>query len=241
MSVIFITHNLGVVAEMADRVLVMYAGHIVEDAPVAELLRRPLMPYSAGLHRLRPAIGACPRAHRGRPPARDPRQRAGPARSTRRLHLPPALRPQSARTLRTRAPQARSRLCPARRPLRALARSRRHEPPRRRSSDQTLQGRPRPARSAPSTASRLLSNPARSSAWSAKAARARPRSAAACSALHDVTSGAIRFRGNDISRASRTALRPIRRHMQIIFQDPYASLNPRQTVEQSLADPAASA
>ena len=49
MSVIFITHNLGVVAEVADRVLVMYAGQVVEDAPVDELLRRPLMPYSTGL------------------------------------------------------------------------------------------------------------------------------------------------------------------------------------------------
>ncbi len=36
-------------AEVADRVLVMYAGQVVEDAPVDELLRRPLMPYSAGL------------------------------------------------------------------------------------------------------------------------------------------------------------------------------------------------
>jgi oligopeptide transport system ATP-binding protein len=49
MSVIFITHNLGVVAEVADRVLVMYAGQVVEHAPVATLLSRPLMPYSAGL------------------------------------------------------------------------------------------------------------------------------------------------------------------------------------------------
>ena len=49
MSVVFITHNLGVVAEIADRVLVMYAGQVVEDAPVDELLRRPLMPYSRGL------------------------------------------------------------------------------------------------------------------------------------------------------------------------------------------------
>jgi oligopeptide transport system ATP-binding protein len=49
MSVIFITHNLGVVAEVADRVLVMYAGQVVEDAPVETLLHRPLMPYSAGL------------------------------------------------------------------------------------------------------------------------------------------------------------------------------------------------
>lgn len=49
MSVIFITHNLGVVAQIADRVLVMYAGQVVEDAPVETLLRHPLMPYSAGL------------------------------------------------------------------------------------------------------------------------------------------------------------------------------------------------
>jgi oligopeptide transport system ATP-binding protein len=49
MSVIFITHNLGVVAQIADRVLVMYAGQVVEDAPADTLLRRPLMPYSAGL------------------------------------------------------------------------------------------------------------------------------------------------------------------------------------------------
>ena len=49
MAVVFITHNLGVVAEIADRVLVMYAGQVVEDAPVAALLRRPLMPYSRGL------------------------------------------------------------------------------------------------------------------------------------------------------------------------------------------------
>ncbi len=55
MSVIFITHNLGVVAEVADRVLVMYAGQVVEDAPVGDLLRNPLMPYSAGL------IGSVPR------------------------------------------------------------------------------------------------------------------------------------------------------------------------------------
>ncbi|WP_158744450.1 ABC transporter ATP-binding protein [Acidisphaera sp. L21] len=56
MSVIFITHNLGVVAQVADRVLVMYAGQVVEDAPVDTLMRRPLMPYSAGLIRSVPQL-----------------------------------------------------------------------------------------------------------------------------------------------------------------------------------------
>ncbi len=56
MSVIFITHNLGVVAQVADRVLVMYAGQVVEDAPVDSLLQAPLMPYSAGLIRSVPQL-----------------------------------------------------------------------------------------------------------------------------------------------------------------------------------------
>ena len=56
MSVIFITHNLGVVAQVADRVLVMYAGQVVEDAPVDILLSAPLMPYSAGLIRSVPQL-----------------------------------------------------------------------------------------------------------------------------------------------------------------------------------------
>jgi oligopeptide transport system ATP-binding protein len=57
MGVIFITHNLSVVAEFADRVLVMYAGQVVEDAPTGTLLRRPLMPYTVGLLRSVPRLG----------------------------------------------------------------------------------------------------------------------------------------------------------------------------------------
>ncbi len=51
MAVIFITHNLGVVAELADRVTVMYAGRVVEQAAVGEAFARPLMPYTRGLLR----------------------------------------------------------------------------------------------------------------------------------------------------------------------------------------------
>ncbi len=58
MAVVFITHNLGVVAEIASRVLVMYAGQVVEDAPVATVLRRPRMPYTAGLVRSVPRLDA---------------------------------------------------------------------------------------------------------------------------------------------------------------------------------------
>jgi len=61
-AIVLITHNLGVVADLADRVLVMYAGRKVEEAPVEELFARPQHPYTLGL------LGAIPRpgGHNGR-------------------------------------------------------------------------------------------------------------------------------------------------------------------------------
>ncbi len=49
LSLLLITHDLGVIAETADRVAVMYAGRIVEEGPVREMLRKPLHPYTQGL------------------------------------------------------------------------------------------------------------------------------------------------------------------------------------------------
>ena len=58
-AIILITHNLGVVADVADRVLVMYAGRKAEEAPVAELFAHPQHPYTIGL------LGAIPRPYEG--------------------------------------------------------------------------------------------------------------------------------------------------------------------------------
>ena len=55
--------------------------------------------------------------------------------------------------------------------------------------------------------------------------------------LHEPTSGTVTFSGTDITTLSRRRLRPFRREMQMIFQDPYASLNPRKRVGQIIADP----
>ncbi|MEM7033427.1 MAG: ABC transporter ATP-binding protein [Chloroflexota bacterium] len=57
MSVMFITHDLGVIAEIADRVVVMYLGRVVESAPVNELFRNPLHPYTANLLKSIPRVG----------------------------------------------------------------------------------------------------------------------------------------------------------------------------------------
>jgi peptide/nickel transport system ATP-binding protein len=56
-SIMLITHDLGVVAEMADYVVVMYAGKVIEEASVFELFREPKHPYTQGLLRSKPVIG----------------------------------------------------------------------------------------------------------------------------------------------------------------------------------------
>lgn len=58
MAIIFITHDLGVVAEVADRVVVMYSSQVVETADVHEIFANPRMPYTAGLMNSIPKLGA---------------------------------------------------------------------------------------------------------------------------------------------------------------------------------------
>ena len=58
MAIIFITHDLGVVAQMAKRVVVMYAGQVVETGTVEDIFARPKMPYTAGLIGSIPRLGA---------------------------------------------------------------------------------------------------------------------------------------------------------------------------------------
>lgn len=55
--------------------------------------------------------------------------------------------------------------------------------------------------------------------------------------LHDVTEGSIRLNGEDITNVKGKKLRKVREKMQIIFQDPYSSLNPRMTVEETIKEP----
>ena len=80
MAILFITHDLGVVAEMADRVVVMYGGRAVEQATVDEIFANPKMPYTAGL------MNSIPRTGNG---VKAKRLRAIPGNVPDPLKLPP--------------------------------------------------------------------------------------------------------------------------------------------------------
>ncbi|MDM8524414.1 ABC transporter ATP-binding protein [Desulfococcaceae bacterium HSG8] len=66
MSVLLITHDLGVVAQMAEKVVVMYAGQVVEEAGVTDLFERPFHPYTQGLLKSAPRFGTLRSARTGR-------------------------------------------------------------------------------------------------------------------------------------------------------------------------------
>ena len=115
MAVLMITHDLGVIAETAHRVVVMYASKIVEKAGATELFGSPVHPYTQGLFRSIPSIAG------GQDPARDHRgHRAQPARVPGGLQVPHALRFRHGALRRARARPARG----LRRPRRGLLASR---------------------------------------------------------------------------------------------------------------------
>jgi len=79
MALVLITHDLALVAEATERVAVMYAGRVVEEAPVHELFERPAHPYTAALLRSRPRADAAPEARLAAIPGVVPELGSGPA------------------------------------------------------------------------------------------------------------------------------------------------------------------
>ena len=180
-AVLFITHDMGVVAEIADTVYVMKQGELVEHAPVETLLRTPQEDYTQNLLRAVPSL--VPRAPRLT------------------VEGPPALRVVGLEKhyggggfiLRKPATHA------ARNVNFAVARGR------------TI-GIVGESGSGKSTVARCIMR------------------------LIDPTSGEIRVGDTDIATLTRAQLRPHRRQIQVVFQDPFRSLNPRWTVGRSLSE-----
>ena len=211
-AVIWISHDLGVVARLADRVAVMYAGYIVEKAPVDDLYARPAHPYTLGLLNSLPRLDAKVKTKLKaieRPAAQPDRRRCAAARSCRAAPI------ATDRCREENPPLAEV----AARPLRSPAGTTLHDATGRAMSEQVLVRvkrpedafpdpgglRLQPGRRAPSrrsTASPSTSSRARRSGWSARAAAARPRPGRAILQLYRPTGGEVIFRGVDLVRQS---------------------------------------
>ena len=310
-AIVMITHDLGVVAEVADDIGVMYAGRIVEYADKDTIFAMPEHPYTWGLLKSIPRLDS-PRGEElvpipGRPPslilkppglrlppalpvrargaqAHRPAARAGRrGRRRRRTGRLPAAGPDAPRAVggaalgrharrgATRvdvpdeavdreavgevlAPEG-TEVAPG---VEGTGRDRGHGA--RRSHVVSTNGaaklievrdlvkhfplrqgiilpeagrrRARRRRHLASTSSRARP----SGSWASRAA-ASPRPRGCSRGCSSRPSGEIIYKGKDIAHSSRSELKPLRRDMQMIFQDPYSSLNPRKTVGSIIGEP----
>lgn len=182
MSVMFITHDFGVVAEIADSVVVMEKGRIVEQGSAEQVLKSPAHPYTKRL------IAAVPRL------TGEDRNPGAEISKTTILKVEGL-----AKTYRSGS---------------ALFGSQRIVPAVNDVSFELIQGRTLgivgESGSGKSSVGKLLIK------------------------LQDSDDGQILFEGNDIAKLSEPNFRPLRPNIQMIFQDPFASLNPRSTIGQIL-------
>ena len=211
MAVMFITHDMGVVAEVADRVVVMYRGGKVEENTAEAIFARPSQPYTRALLSAVPRLGSM----RGEDlPRKFPLVLMDPATGADTAPEPPAKAPPAnpapileVRGLTTRFDIGKGFFGRVTRRVHAVERV---------SFD--LDG------------SETLALVGESGCGKSTAARSLLR-------LVDVAGGSINFEGRDIAKLPDSALQPVRRNIQMIFQDPFASLDPRLTVGFSIAEP----
>lgn len=217
MGVIFITHDLGVVAEIADRVAIMYRGSIVEEGPVGTLFRQATHPYTQALIACRPALH--PKGERlptvadylaageGSEPVAV--SRTPYTVGSRQLHVE-GNKPEAVivvNDLSVKFP-----------------------------SQTTLFGKPKTYVKAVDAVSfsiyqnETLGLVGESGCGKTTLGRTLLR-------LIEPTAGQILYKGTDITRLPKAAIKRLRKDVQLIFQDPYSSLNPRLTIGDAIAEP----
>jgi peptide/nickel transport system ATP-binding protein len=208
-GVLLITHDFGVVAELADRVAVMDAGRIVEQGAVEEIFERPQDEHTRRL------LAAVPRIDG--PPPRRPSPAERLARAAERAGAAEA-RGSGAPGAGGRDGQA------AAAPLLALDGLEVEYPARGR----RLRGGERPTRAVAGVT--LTIEPGETVGLVGESGSGKSTLARAAVRLLDPTGGSVAFAGRDITRARRRELDALRPELQIVFQDPYGSLNPRKRV-----------
>ncbi|MEV5602655.1 ABC transporter ATP-binding protein [Streptomyces sp. NPDC052299] len=249
-ALVLITHNMGVVARACERVLVMYGGTVVEDGPTAEVLTRPRHPYTAGLLAAVPRL-ATPSGTRltgipGSPPDLTLlgdgcafADRCTLAEERCRTATPPLARaagdvrvaclPAAGRTepLPAPAPPARiDRPAPGAVVLEADGLTKRYG------------GRGARKRGVPALDGVSLTlREGETLGIVGESGSGKSTLARVLAHAHTADGGTLRLRGEDVTRPSRRALHAVRRQVQMVFQDPYASLNPRMTVGEIVAEP----
>ena len=203
MSVLFITHDMGVVADIADRVLVMRHGISQEEGRASDILLRPQSAYARELLAAVPRLGSM----RG------------------------VAQPLKAAEIESGAPALAPKPIPADAPILTVENLTTRFP-----ADKTLFGRVTRVVHAVENVSFTLGR-GETLALVGESGCGKSTTGRSIIRLIEPTSGAVRFDGEDVLAAHGRDLRRLRRDIQMIFQDPYSSLNPRKLVGSAIAEP----
>lgn len=260
MAIVFVTHDLGVVAEICDRVVVMYAGQVMEESPVGELFARQRHPYTEGLMASIPQVtppgeplpvipGQVPRPDQVPPGCRfAPRCSYADARCAAPV---PVVGATGTKVRCVRAGEL------------SLAGTRWRPPDAVREAP-APDARPAPGGPAPLLRVRGLRKdfpvhsgllrrtvgyvravdgidldlaPGETLGLVGESGSGKSTTARVVLRLLEPTAGSVQLEGKELTTLRVAELRRARRSMQIVFQDPYSSLDPRATIADTVGEP----
>ncbi|CAM3355079.1 ABC transporter ATP-binding protein [Aequorivita lipolytica] len=210
MALLFISHDLSLVSEIADRVLVMYKGDIVENAATSEIFKNPTAEYTKALLASRPSLDVRL--------AKLPTIASIADKSFKPREVKPVERAKKHKQIYTR------------KPILEIANLEKYY-----FSNVGIFAKAEVVKAVDNVSFSVFEG--ETLGLVGESGCGKSTLGRTILQLEKATSGSIKYRGKELTTLSRSEIRNLRKEIQIIFQDPYSSLNPRLMIGQALIEP----